>query len=95
MVQLVQANFISEAEALMAAYSTSFLDDIWFGCCRGKTTAQYTPSMDMGAFVIVVNAEKVIVTGDKANQKMYRRHTGRPGSMKEETFKHLQGVWSS
>ena len=51
--------------------------------------------MDMGAFVIVVNAEKVIVTGDKANQKMYRRHTGRPGSLKEENFKHLQAVCAS
>ena len=53
---------------------------------------EYTPSMDMGGFVIVVNAEKVIVTGDKFNQKMYYRHTGRPGSLKQETFRNLQAV---
>ena len=60
--------------------------------CRGKTVPEYTPSMDMGGFVIVVNAEKVIVTGDKFNQKMYYRHTGRPGSLKQETFRNLQAV---
>jgi large subunit ribosomal protein L13 len=48
--------------------------------------------MDMGGYVVVVNAEKVVVTGDKANQKMYYRHTGRPGSLKTESFKHLQAV---
>ena len=46
----------------------------------------------MGSYMVVVNAEKVIVTGDKFNQKLYRRHTGRPGSMKEESFRHLQAV---
>ncbi len=46
----------------------------------------------MGAYVIVVNAEKVTVSGNKFNDKMYRRHTGRPGSLKEETFKKLQAV---
>ena len=46
----------------------------------------------MGAYVVVVNAEKVTVSGNKFNDKMYRRHTGRPGSLKEETFKKLQAV---
>lgn len=57
---------------------------------RGKTEATYTPSVDMGAYVIVVNAEKVEVTGKKRLQKLYRRHSGRPGGMKEETFDQLQ-----
>ncbi|KAL6553505.1 60S ribosomal protein L13 [Orobanche gracilis] len=57
---------------------------------RGKNLATYTPSVDMGAFVIVVNAEKVAVTGKKRTQKLYRRHSGRPGGMKVETFDQLQ-----
>ena len=40
---------------------------------------QYQASMDMGAYVVVLNAEKVVVSGNKFETKMYRRHTGRPG----------------
>lgn len=58
---------------------------------RGKNKPTYTPHMDTGDFVIVINAEKVVVTGRKSDQKLYRRHSGRPGGMKTETFKHLQG----
>lgn len=58
---------------------------------RGKHMPTFTPSMDMGGYVVVINAEQVLVTGNKFNQKLYRRHTtGRPGSMKIETFKDLQ-----
>ncbi|KAL6975578.1 60S ribosomal protein L13 [Sarracenia purpurea var. burkii] len=57
---------------------------------RGKNLATYTPSVDMGAFVIVVNAEKVAVSGKKRTQKLYKRHSGRPGGMKVETFDQLQ-----
>ena len=57
---------------------------------RGKKKASFTPNMDTGDFVIVVNAEKVIVTGRKNEQKLYRRHSGRPGGMKTETFDQLQ-----
>ena len=60
--------------------------------CRGKTAATYQPSMDMGSYVVIINAEKVKVTGNKEQQKMYYRHTGRPGSLKEENFKKLQAV---
>lgn len=60
---------------------------------RGKHMPTFTPSMDMGGYVVVINAEQVLVTGNKFNQKLYRRHTtGRPGSMKIETFKDLQAV---
>ncbi len=57
---------------------------------RGKNKAEYTPHMDTGDFVVVVNAEKVRVTGKKRTQKLYRRNSGRPGSMKTETFAQLQ-----
>lgn len=57
---------------------------------RGKDLPTFTPSVDMGAFVIVVNAEKVGVTGKKRSQKLYRRHSGRPGGMTVETFDQLQ-----
>jgi large subunit ribosomal protein L13 len=57
---------------------------------RGKNKPTYTPHMDTGDFVIVVNAEKVAVTGKKRSQKIYRRHSGRPGGMKTETFAKLQ-----
>jgi len=57
---------------------------------RGKKKAEFTPHLDTGDFVIVVNAEKVAVTGKKRTQKLYRRHSGRPGGMKTETFAKLQ-----
>ena len=57
---------------------------------RGKNKATFTPHLDTGDFVIVVNADKIRVSGNKPQQKLYRRHSGRPGGMKVETFEHLQ-----
>jgi large subunit ribosomal protein L13 len=57
---------------------------------RGKNKPTYTPFMDTGDFVIIINAEKISVTGKKRTQKLYRRHSGRPGGMKTETFAKLQ-----
>jgi len=57
---------------------------------RGKNKPIYTPHMDTGDFVIVINAERIDVTGKKRSQKLYRRHSGRPGGMKTETFAKLQ-----
>ena len=58
---------------------------------RGKISAGYTPSMDMGSFVIVINAEKVEVTGRKENDKMYFKHVnGRPGSWRMESLRDLR-----
>ena len=57
---------------------------------RGKNKPSFTPHLDTGDFVIVINAEKVRVSGKKSTQKLYRRHSGRPGGMKTETFAHLQ-----
>ena len=57
---------------------------------RGKNKPQFTPHMDVGDFVVVINAEKIRVSGKKADQKLYRKHSGRPGGMKVETFSALQ-----
>ncbi|PNW81880.1 hypothetical protein CHLRE_06g264350v5 [Chlamydomonas reinhardtii] len=58
---------------------------------RGKHLPTYTPSMDMGAYVIVINADKVTVSGKKPAAKTYFRHvTGRPGSWTIESFNELQ-----
>lgn len=57
---------------------------------RGKNKPTYTPHMDVGDFVVVINADKINVTGKKREQKLYRRHSGRPGGMKTETFSQLQ-----
>lgn len=57
---------------------------------RGKNKPTYTPHLDTGDFVVVINAERIAVTGKKSSQKLYRRHSGRPGGMKTETFSKLQ-----
>jgi large subunit ribosomal protein L13 len=57
---------------------------------RGKTKPQFTPHLDAGDFVIVVNAEKVILTGKKAGIKTYSHYTGYPGGLKQELFADLQ-----
>ena len=54
---------------------------------RGKTKAQYTPHVDTGDFVVVVNAEKIAVTGKKLDEKMYYRHSGYPGGLKERSLR--------
>ncbi len=56
----------------------------------GKHKPSYTPHVDGGDFVVVTNASKVSVTGRKGSDKLYRRHSGYPGSTKEETFDELQ-----
>jgi len=57
---------------------------------RGKHKAEYTPHVDTGDYIIVVNAEKVQVTGNKASGKMYYSHTGYPGGIREISFEKLQ-----
>ena len=53
---------------------------------RGKTKPEYTPHVDTGDFVVVVNAEKIAVTGQKRTEKKYYRHTGYPGGIRERTL---------
>jgi large subunit ribosomal protein L13 len=55
----------------------------------GKNSPKYTPFMDMGDHLIVINAEKIRLTGLKSQQKMYRRYTGFPGGLREESFVRL------
>lgn len=55
----------------------------------GKNSEQYTPYIDMGDHVVVVNCEKIVLTGMKADAKMYRRYTGFPGGLREESFVKL------
>ena len=57
---------------------------------RGKHKPNFTPHMDMGDFVIVVNAEKIKVTGNKEKDKTYFRHTGYPGGVKETSLDLLR-----
>ncbi len=57
---------------------------------RGKRKATYTPNIDTGDFVIVINADQVVVTGNKAEQKMYYHHSGYPGGLKSESYAKLQ-----
>jgi large subunit ribosomal protein L13 len=56
---------------------------------RGKRKPQYTPHCDVGDFVIVVNAEKVSVTGNKRQEKRYYRHSGFPGGLRSRTFEEM------
>lgn len=56
---------------------------------RGKNKPEFTPHVDTGDFVIVVNTDKVVLTGDKLNQKVFRRHSGKPGNLKEIKYGNL------
>ncbi len=57
---------------------------------RGKKKPTYTPFIDTGDYVIIINAEKVQVTGKKEDKKIYKSHSGYPGGLKELTYKQLQ-----
>jgi large subunit ribosomal protein L13 len=56
---------------------------------RGKTKPEYTPHIDTGDFIVVVNAEKIAVTGNKRADKKYYRHSGYPGGLKERTLNEM------
>lgn len=56
---------------------------------RGKNKPEYTPHVDTGDYVIVVNADKIVVTGNKENKKVYRHHTGYPGGLKEIPYNRM------
>ncbi|MEJ2509990.1 MAG: 50S ribosomal protein L13 [Anaerolineales bacterium] len=55
----------------------------------GKNKPNFTPGVDMGDFVVVVNCERIVVTGNKLDDKMYYRHTGYPGGLKEINLRNL------
>ena len=56
---------------------------------RGKRKPEYTPHCDVGDFIVVVNAEKVSVSGDKRETKLYRRHSGYPGGLRTRTLAEM------
>lgn len=56
---------------------------------RGKHKAEYTPHVDTGDYIVVINAEKITVSGNKAKDKMYHHHTGFPGGIKSISFDKL------
>jgi large subunit ribosomal protein L13 len=58
---------------------------------RGKRKPIYTPNIDTGDFVVIINAEKIVVTGNKLEKKMYYRHSGYPGGIKSEALGKLLG----
>jgi large subunit ribosomal protein L13 len=57
---------------------------------RGKTKPTYTPHADVGDFVIVVNAEKVVLTGKKETQKLYSHHSGYPGGLRQRSVREVR-----
>ena len=57
---------------------------------RGKHKAEFTPHVDTGDYVVVINAEKVAVTGNKSKDKLYHSHSGYPGGLKSVSFEGLQ-----
>ena len=57
---------------------------------RGKETSYYTPGVDQGNYVVILNANQIEVSGKKETQKLYYRHSQRPGSLKIETFKQVK-----
>lgn len=56
---------------------------------RGKNKPTFTPNVDTGDYVVIINADKVRLTGNKENQKVYTHHTGYPGGLKEVSYKKM------
>ena len=57
---------------------------------RGKETSYFTPGVDQGNFLVILNAEKIQVTGNKSKDKLYYRNSTRPGGLKSETYEQLK-----
>ena len=74
--------FVVDAEGKTLGRLATGIADV----LRGKRKPEYTPHCDTGDFVVVVNADKVVVTGNKRNDKVYYRHTGYPGGIKSRTL---------
>ena len=60
---------------------------------RGKNKVNFTPHMDMSDFIVVINADKVVLTGNKENSKEYWRHTGYPGGQKTVSYKKMLEIY--
>lgn len=57
---------------------------------RGKHKPEFTPHVDTGDYIVVINADKLVMSAEKANKKTYYRHTGYPGGVRETTFTEMQ-----
>jgi large subunit ribosomal protein L13 len=81
--EVQQRWFVVDAEGrTLGRLATQIADTL-----RGKTKPEYTPHVDTGDFVVVVNAEKIHVTGKKLDEKIYYRHSGYPGGLKQRTLR--------
>jgi large subunit ribosomal protein L13 len=81
--EIVRDWYVVDAEGqILGRLATQIADRL-----RGKGKAQFTPHVDTGDFVVVVNAEKIAVTGKKLEQKLYYRHSGYPGGLRERTLR--------
>ena len=80
--EIEQRWYVVDAEAQTLGRLATRIADV----LRGKGKPQYTPHVDTGDFVVVVNAEKIRVTGKKLQQKVYYRHSGYPGGLRERTL---------
>ncbi len=78
--------YVIDAEDLILGRMATVIASI----LRGKHKPEFTPFVDTGDFVVVVNASKVRVSGNKETQKLYRRHSLYPGGLKETTFQEMQ-----
>lgn len=76
---------IDASDKVLGRLATTVADRL-----RGKHKPEYTPNIDTGDYIVIINAEKVRVTGRKFTDKKYYRHTGYPGGLKETTFDKLQ-----
>jgi large subunit ribosomal protein L13 len=80
--EVVRQWYLVDAEAKTLGRLATQIADL----LRGKGKPEYTPHIDTGDFVVVVNAEKVRVTGNKLEQKIYYRHSGYPGGLRQRTL---------
>ena len=77
--------YVVDAEGLVLGRLASQVANI----LRGKNKPIYTPNVDTGDYVIIINADKVILTGKKLDQKIYYHHSGYAGGLKETTYRRL------
>ena len=77
--------YVVDAEGMVLGRLASQVANI----LRGKNKPIYTPNVDTGDFVIIVNADKVVLTGKKLDQKIYYHHSGYAGGLKETTYRRL------
>ena len=81
--EIIKNWWVADAEGQVLGRFASKIAQI----LRGKHKPDFTPHMDMGDFVVIVNSDKIIVTGNKNEDKMYHKHSGYAGGLKSQSFK--------